>query len=471
MRPLTQAAGMAQSLVVMGLAILTGCATLAPTDPYGMLPELDAPRTREPQLMDPETKSVPAPLTLPDAIAIALEQNPEVAASGYDVVAAQARSGAARGALLPSLTTEGGYVHHLDDQRLVPARYNGEPGSFSDTIFSGDLALRMPLFTGGRLINGARATELLYHASEHRLVRTREELVFSVTSVYFGILAQERLIQSLEFSREALTFHLKRVNDLIEAQKAARVDHLRTEVRLADVQQKIVREESHLAVQKQVLLSLMGIGSAASSLSLAGQLTGEATSPDSLEDAVDAAYANRPDYLAARRELEAQARRIDMARAGHYPTLNLFGAYGGRWAADAIGPDSADDVGRVGIGVEMPLYQGGRVRARVREERARLAALQQRLQKMELQIRLEVETSRLNILSARERAQTLQKTIEQAEESLRIERERYELGMGAIVDVLDAQAALLEAETNYYRTLADLNIASAQEQLATGRAE
>jgi len=128
----------------------------------------------------------------------------------------------------------------------------------------------------------------------------------------------------------------------------------------------------------------------------------------------------------------------------------------------------AEDVGRIGIGVDLPLFEGGRTHARVREERAKLGASQERFRKLELQIRLEIETALSNVKSAFERVQTTEKAIDQARETLRIEREKYELGKGAIADVLDAQAALLEVETNLYRALADFNTAKAQVQLAMG---
>lgn len=417
-------------------------------------------------------------LSLPKAVAIALENNPEVAATGYDVAAAQARKDGAWGAMLPSLSAEGAYTRYLDDQRLVPARYNGEMGTYSDSLFSGDLVLRVPLFTGGKLINEERASKLLSQAAEQRLGRTREELVFNVTSVFYGILAQQKFIDSLAFSRETLTSHLKRVNDLIAAQKAAKVDRLRTEVRLADVQQKIVRETNTLAIQKRLLANLMGVESPNATLGIQGALDEVTTVSLTIEEGVSTAFSHRPDYLAAHKELEAQAKRVDVARAGHSPTVSLFGSYGGRWAADpttqrdaegsVLSGDNSEDVGSVGIGIEIPLFQGGRIAARVKEERAKLAAAQERFNKLELQIRLEVETAILNFGSASERAQTLRKSVEQAEESLRIERQKYDLGKGAIVDVLDAQSALLEAQTNYYGALADVHVARAQIDLSMG---
>ncbi|MBE7557747.1 TolC family protein [bacterium] len=467
----------ASPMLSLALLILSlspaGCVTLAPIEAYrpvALSADVDAPSAS--QAVSATSSPGSQPMRLEEAVALALENNPELAAAEYDTEAARARRDAAAGARLPELSAAGAYTRHLDDVRLVQARYNGEPGLFTVSIFSGDLILRVPLYTGGRLINEARAAELLSQSARHRMARTRDELIFNVRSIFYGILAQERLIESLRFSREALTGHLSRINALIEAQKAARVDSLRTEVRLADVEQKRVREENTLAVQHRVLANLMGIEAAGGGFTIEGELDAATTPAPALEAALTTALANRPDYLAARRELEAQARRVDIARAGHAPTVSLFGSYGGRWAAGEserpAGSDDSEDVGQIGVGVEIPLYSGGRIQARVNEERARLGAAQQRLRKLQLQVRLDVETALANLASAQERARTLSTSIDQARESLRIEEEKYAVGKGAIVDVLDAQAALLESQTSYYQALADLSVARAQVELAMG---
>ena len=478
------------SVIALALLALSGCTVFAPTEPYttyrtaphgstayAYQPNFAACNYRHESQIAAASNSI-EDLNLAEAIAIALEQNPEIAATGYDAAAARARRDVAWGAMLPSFSVEGAYTRYLDDQRLVPVRYNGEMGTFSDSLFSGDLVLRVPLFSGGKLINEERAANLLSQAAEHRLSRTREELVFNVTSVFYGILTQEKFIGSLTFSQEVLAEHLKRVNDLIAAQKAAKVDRLRTEVRLADVQQKIVRETNTLALQKRLLANLMGVESAKAVLNVQGTLYDYTGDTPSVEEGVFVAFANRPDHLAARKELEAQAKRVDVARAGHSPTVSLLGTYGGRWATDttsqldangqAFYGNNSEDVGNVGIGIEIPIFQGGGVEARVHEERAKLAAAQERLRLMELQIRLEVETAILNFGSASERVKTIRKSVEQAEESLRIESQKYEFGKGAIVDVLDAQSDLLGAQMNYYGALADAHVARAQIDLSLG---
>ena len=457
-------------LVVLA-ALVPGCVLTAPTDPYagmsrGVRPfpgGVSQPATTQP---------AQGPLTLREAIRLALANNPEVAATAYDMDAAQAQRDFAAGQRLPSLHAIGGYSHLLDSQRLIAARENGELGAFSRDLFSGDLVVTMPLFTGGRITSEIKAAELLQKAAEHRLARTREELVFNVSSVFYGILAQREVIQSLDFSKKALQEHLKRVGELIAAHKAAKVDQLRTEVRVADLEQRLVRERNVQAIQERVLANLLGLDRPEKPVAPTGELRlAEAAIPETAH-ALGQAFKGRPDYLAARAALEAQAKAVDAARAAHWPTVALQGAYGGRWAADPTGRpsglSSSDDIGRVGAVADIPIFEGGRLEARVRQEKARLLAAQERLRRLELQVQLDVETAALNIGSAAQRVEATEKAIEQAKESLRIEREKYDLGKGAIVDVLDAQSALLDSQTNYYRALADYNVALAQLKLATG---
>jgi outer membrane protein TolC len=196
--------------------------------------------------------------------------------------------------------------------------------------------LSLPLFTGGRLVNQVKAADLLTEAALHRLVRNREELVFNVSSIFYSILAQRQVIESLEFSTEALEGHIQRIDALVEAEKAAGADRLRTEVRIADVRQKLVHEKNIMTIHRRVLANLLGLEKDFDNISLQGELESqeEITAPE-LDAALSMAWASRDDYLAARSNLEAQARKVDAARAGYWPSLYIQGSYGQRWA---VGP-------------------------------------------------------------------------------------------------------------------------------------
>jgi len=426
-----------------------------------------------PQTETPTPSTNALPLSLADCVRIALAQNPEIAATRHDATAAREQYRQAAGEALPTLRAVGGYTRFLDNQRLIPARANNAPGVFSENIVNGDIVLTQPLFAGGRIRNEIRAADLLRQAADHQLARSREELVFDVSSLYYAILASRHVAESLRFSQQTLDEHLKHVESLVAAEKAARVDQLRVEVRLADVRQRTVQADTTQTIQERALASLMGDAAALTGIKVAGELPSPSpATPVSVDEALKKAIRNRSDYLAARSTVEAQEKTLGVARAAHWPTVSLQGDYGGRWAADPTdhpaGAQDAEDVGWVGVVVDVPLFEGGRLDARVNEQRARLAAQQERLRKLELQVRLDVETAILNLESSRQRVLATQKAIEQAQESLRTEKNKYDVGRGAIVDVLDAQAALLESQTTYYSTLAAYSTAEAQLRLATG---
>jgi len=413
------------------------------------------------------------PLTLDEAIRIALKNNPDVVRSRWAVRTAGAARDEAAGQRWPSLDLDASYTHSLDRQRLVQPRRPAEPGVYTNDLLDANLLVRFPIFTAGRIRSEIDAAELLRKAASRQLARTREELVFNVSSVYYAILGQRRVIESVEFSRQALNEHHKRVQDLMGQQKAARVDLLRTEVRLANVAERLVREKNRLAVQRRLLANLLGIRHVLGETppDVAGDLELTTLKIDGAT-ALDRALSARTDLKAARAEVESQARRVDAARAGRWPSVSLEAGYGGRFAVASTihqgGASDGEDLGSIGAVVRFPIFEGGSIDARIRKERFRLNETRETLRKLELAIHLQVETAVLDVNANHERVAATQTAVAQAEESLRIEREKYELGKGSITDVLDAQSALLDSQTNYYRALADLDTSYAEYRFAVG---
>jgi outer membrane protein TolC len=173
-----------------------------------------------------ETPAPPLPeamRTLDECIAIALQHNPELSAAAWDAEAARKETRIRGAQRWPNVHVTGSYFHHQDAQRLVQPSETGETSYLAKDVASAEVVLRMPLYAGGRIVNEIRAADLLARAEEHSLARSRDELIFNVSSTYFGILAQQRVVESLEFSRDTLGQLLERVEQLIAAQKAATV--------------------------------------------------------------------------------------------------------------------------------------------------------------------------------------------------------------------------------------------------------
>ena len=210
---------------------MSGCAVVSPTDPYAPVPATRASGVRIPTPSHPSPEKETAPegrLTLERSIEIALANNPEVAATLWDVSVAGAREDQAKAARWGTLAYEGSYTKYLNSRPLFDIRYNGERRIFSKQQSRGEVALKLPLFTGGRIINDIKATELFRLAEENRLSRTRDELIFNVSSTFYGILSQEKVIDSLKFSLEAMEEQRKKTAAMLEVAKVAKVDLLRS---------------------------------------------------------------------------------------------------------------------------------------------------------------------------------------------------------------------------------------------------
>ncbi len=459
--------------LLLFIGAISGCVAFNNSVPVASVKDSEhlSPSTLSPLVTTNALSKNPEPLTLACAVEYALASNPGLSARRHEINAADAEHSMAFSTLLPKIDLAGS-LSYFRDERLITPRRSGtaEVLQFTDQQLVGDVIVRMPLFTGGRLINEVKAAKLLYTAAKYSLARNREELIFNVTSIFYSILAQRHTIEALKFSQETLQEHHKRVGELIQAKKAARVDLLRTEVRLADLEQRQVRERNMLAIKNRLLANLMGVpGLASERRVIEGTLDMNEESVPEIEQSLINALLQRPDYRAAQTALDAQRRKVKAAKALRWPTLSLLGSYGTR--VDAHETSEDNETGMIMLGMNIPVFSGGYISAKIKQEQAVQSAVAEKLNQLELQIQLDAETAILNIGSSYERVRATGKSIRQAKESLRIEREKYAFAKGSITDVLDAQSALLNAQMNYYNSLAAYKTAQAQYILAIGETQ
>lgn len=242
------------------------------------------------------------------------------------------------------------------DERLISPRRRGgsEVLQFTDDLFTVGVGVNFPLYTGGQLRNRLRAADCDLQAAKHQHIHSRRELVHQVSVLFYTILAQEKVMESLCASRTALEEHRKIVEKLVSADKAAKVDLMRTDVRLAEIAQMEIQEENALRIQRFHLNSLMGRRNEAQPTMIDGRLT-EGMNPKQPEQSQFIALQHRADYLALKAKVDGQKHNLASARAGHLPHIYLQGSYGNQWADDGIGEN---EVGQVGLSLVLPLFEG-----------------------------------------------------------------------------------------------------------------
>jgi outer membrane protein TolC len=186
--------------------------------------------------------------------------------------------------------------------------------------------------------------------------------------------------------------------------------------------------------------------------------------PLALETAWQAAEERRPEIRIIDSELRITGHRETVRRAEFFPTLFAEGGYNYTQNRYQVHPDNWSVTG----GLKINLFSGGSTRAELAKLSLRATQLQEQRRKLVEDLRFEVQQYYLEETNARENVITARDAVGQAEENLRINRLRYEAGLGTATDVLDAIALRTLAEKNYCKALYDLRRARAALLYAMG---
>ena len=459
------------ALILVGMFFI-GCAGNQYSSQEVPVPEVSDYRTgTEQKKFDNATLDFGEELKLKESVKLALSQSPQIGMQERQVQARQASLKESRGKRLPNLSVKSSANHYLNEQPLAGGSSPGDPGTWSDDQVGADLVLELPLFTGGGLIHRVSAARLLHKSSRRTLGRTRKEVVFNITSTFYAILKQRRVVESLRFSRRAVEQQKQDIEALIKNEKGIKADLLRVKVRLADLEQQIITANNRLDALNRLLANQMGIKTREDRLPVQGELSFDSADPDddvSLQDA----YSQRNDYQALKTRVVAARKSLAASRAEYWPNVELQSSYGGRWAVgdstQQPGASDSADVGSIGVYLKLPLFTGGEISAGVAKKQAELSSLEERLRDLKLRIRREVQDSADSVRSAREKVQMTRTAIDAAKEALNIKKAKYNLGKTTISEFLDSQADLLGAQTDLARALGEYNTARARLELAKG---
>jgi outer membrane protein TolC len=197
---------------------------------------------------------------------------------------------------------------------------------------------------------------------------------------------------------------------------------------------------------------------------------GEESPRVSPDGAIGLANSRRPDLLAAQENRKAARRSAFASKASRLPSLSGSVSYG--WSDNSF-PETGDDHKRnyawdIGVGLQLPIFDGFMTIANIRQAKARAAIADNQLRDAELQVALEVKEALLTIAEAAERIKVSKNGLASAEEDYRLSREKYDLGSGTMLELLDAQVNLSRARSSYVDALASLREAEALFGRATG---
>lgn len=424
-----------------------------------------------------QVSTEPGPLTLRQAATIALEKNPLRKAALADTAAASAGVREARSFLIPHLTfselgTEGNdpvYVFgsKLRQQRFTPNdfalnRLNTPlPLSNFTTRFGGTWNL-FDSFASWRGINRAKEVNA---AASHQLDRTDQEILFRVVQSYYGVLLATRQLEVGEQAEKAARSIMERSQTRFDAGLVVESDLLSSKVRLASREQELIRARNNLALARVQLATAMGLP--AETEYEPAEVLAERTLPiASLSDIEKQALAGRPDLKRIEAQQSAQELSVAIAKSSFGPRLNAFAG----WQVDNptlfAGGGGNNWLG--GVELQIDLFEGGAKKAALSRERAlaeKIAALKQAATDA---ARLEVRQAYYDQDASRQQVGVARTAISQAQESLRMNQDRYDGGLLTITDLLGTEEAARRSQADYWQAVYQYNISCANLELASG---
>ncbi len=422
-------------------------------------------------------QTVAAPLTVPDAVGIALEKNPLRKAALADTRVASAGSQTARSFLLPHIAfsetaTRGNdpvYVFggRLRQQRFTQADFAlnrlNRPAPFGN--FTTRFAGTWNLFDSFASWHGLARARLMDQAAGHQLDRTEQEVVFRVIESYDQTLLAAKQLEVSEHAATTAQAIVQRSQARVDSGLAVESDLLTAKVRLASRQQEVIRAKNDLALGLAQLNAAMGMP-LESSFDLKQPLSEPHLSPFVLQELESLALTSRPDLKRITAEEDAQRQTVAIAKSAFGPQLNAFAG----WELDnptlLAGGGGNNWVG--GLEVKIDLFQGGAKRAELSRQRAledKAAAMKQAATDG---IRLEVRRAYYDLDASRQQVEVAHASIAQAQESLRINQDRYETGLITITDLLGAEEAVRRSQIDYWNAVRQLRTSYAALELATG---
>ena len=380
----------------------------------------------------------PAPLTLQQAVTIAMEKNPLRKAALAETRASSADVRAARSFLLPHLSfseiaTRGNdpvYVFgsELRQQRFTTADF--ALNRLNTPLPFGNFATRFGgtwnLFDSFASWHGINRAKQLSEAAAHQLDRTDQEIVFRVVSSYYEVLLAAKHLDVAEQAEKTAKSILDRSQDRFDSGLVVESDLLTAKVRLAERQQEVIRARNNLEIADAQLNTAMGVP--VDSPFRATEALAERLIPlTELEKVEKQALTNRPDLKRIASEQAAQRQSVSIAKSAFGPQVNAFAG----WEVDnpTFLAGGGGNNWLSGIEVRFDIFQGGAKRAELSRQRALEEKAMAMKQAASDAVRLEVRRAYYEVDSSRQQVEVARATIAQAQESLRINQDRYDSGL------------------------------------------
>ena len=425
----------------------------------------------------------PGPLMAPDLpemsldqlIQVGLDNQPRIRSAQAALEGAVARVGTARAGYFPVIGTTFGYNRQTSNQAggVNPATGNVSVRRVTGTsVNRQDFTARLSqnVFDSFRREWNIQAAREDQNAATFDLSTTRQDVILNVESAYYNYLLARRLVAVNQEAVQRNLQNLERARGFFEVGTRPKIDVTRAQVDLANAELALVRARNGLAVSFATLNNAIGVPEhtlyrVSEELEIPPQTVKPEELLPTLEESNRIALENRTELRALRARIRSAEASLTLAKRNFLPSLSADANWNYRGQELPYAPNWV-----VGATLTVPVLNPP-LFSQVDEAAAELASAQASEEITAQNIVLEVQQSFVDLVSARERIRTAEVLLTQARENLDLAQGRYQVGVGPLIDVTDAELALTQAESENIQAIVDFKLSEARLRKAMGLLE
>jgi outer membrane protein TolC len=400
-----------------------------------------------------------APLTVDDAVALALRNNPAITLGVQNVQIAQDQLASARSGRLPTVGVSGSFSY-------TPAGITSGSGPSATTgyFFSSGAALAtQPISPASRWRAPIQFANANVGVNQEALLRTQQQVVFQTRQAFYQYLSAQELLQASQYAVTVAQTQLDIANATFNAGTAPRLDVEQAKATLANAEVALFGAQNGLDVAQAGLATQLGFP-AGTPVTIRPP-AGLPTVPDKVEPLVALALTLRPELLQLNFRREQLRANIALTRVELQPLLNAQAQYNKTFLGGSLqGPDG------LGLSLQLSynLFNGGKQRADVAAAKTQLLQVDTLARQLEIGVTFDVRQAWLNLLNALKQLSAADQQRVAADEALRISQVRYRSGEGILLEVEQAELRSTQARTSQTQARFQAQVAAAQLDFAIG---
>lgn len=383
-------------------------------------------------------QSPPQKLTLDEAVAIALKNNPRLSVERLNGLIADQITTEVRSGLFPNIVANTTAAGALNESRLAAGALNN-PIIYNR--YAAGTAVSQLITDFGRTSNLVESARLKARSQQETFQVSRAQVTLAVHTAFFSALRAAGVLRVAEQTVRARELVLDQVSTLARSNLRSTLDVSFSEVNLSEAKLAVLQSRNEQLVSLSDLSYALGYSRPQA---LEPQdVTADMEKPRPFAELMDEAMRNRPEIAALRLDRDAAARIAAAERKLVMPTVSALANMG---VAPVHDDRMRDNYAAAGLNVSVPVFNGSLFSARRREAELRVEVLDQRLRELENQIAREVTSASLQAETAFEQIGLTQQLVRQATLGAELAQERYNLGLGSIVELSQAQLNQAAAE-------------------------